>query len=143
MWVGYTEHQGDWRNAALALERMQTGEAVGALSHPDIEGPISLVWGKEGTGKSDGYGLSKLMAWHPEVLDDLQGRLNAMRIVSRTPNRVELEGPTGHATVSRDWYGNPKTWLLTTFDTTVPRRTEKFIGSLSDLWGDRSLRPLR
>lgn len=51
-------YEGRWREAALELERLQDREAPGGLHHPDV-GPIALVWGKEGTARSDGSGLSK------------------------------------------------------------------------------------
>ena len=66
---------------------MQGGEAVAALHHPEV-GDIDLIWGKEGTGKSDGYGLAKLVKYHPEVVDDLQG------IYMRLPWVITSEGGT-------------------------------------------------
>ncbi len=39
---------------------------------------IDLVWGMEGTSKSDGYGLAKLVKYHPEVLVNLQEILSEM-----------------------------------------------------------------
>ncbi|HEY5798629.1 MAG TPA: hypothetical protein VIT92_00335, partial [Burkholderiaceae bacterium] len=56
----FTQYQGDAVGAIARLKRERTGEAVGALNHPEL-GPIDLVWGKEGTGASDGYGLAKLL----------------------------------------------------------------------------------
>lgn len=62
---------------------------MSALHHKDI-GDIDLVWGNEGTGKGDGFGLSKLVKYHPEVLENLQEILDDMHIVDRTDNRIQL-----------------------------------------------------
>lgn len=70
--------------------KMQDGEALGALHHDEI-GDIDLVWRKVGTRKSDGYGLAKLVKFHPEVLDNLHGVLGCMHVTKRTENHVQLE----------------------------------------------------
>ena len=62
----YDQFRGNAQGAIAFLEAKQGGEAVGALHHKDV-GDIDLVWGKAGTGKSDGYGLAKLVKFHPEV----------------------------------------------------------------------------
>lgn len=126
-------YEGRWQDAALRLEEVQSGEAPGALSHPDI-GPIALVWGEEGSSRSDGYGLAKILAWHPEVLEDLQGVLDRMEVTSRSENRIQLASKEDKAAVRLDWDGQQNVWLISAFKKTAPRRTEKFTGSLSDLW---------
>ena len=94
--------------------KMQDGEALGALHHDEI-GDIDLVWGKAGTKKSDGYGLAKLVKFHPEVLDNLQGILDGMHITMRSENRVQLESDEYQAAVRLTWNGKEKLWLLTAF----------------------------
>ncbi|MEA4838419.1 MAG: hypothetical protein VB101_09060 [Rhodospirillaceae bacterium] len=110
----FTEFKGDARGAIAKLLETKSGEAIGALHHPDI-GDIDLVWGREGTGGSDGYGLAKLIKYHPEVLDNLQDILSAMRVVSRSANRVNLESIDHRAGVRLTWDGHTKQWLLTAF----------------------------
>lgn len=66
----YNQFRGNAKAAIEFLKKVRGGEAVGALHHKDI-GDIDLVWVKEGTGHSDGYGLSKLVKYHPEVPDNL------------------------------------------------------------------------
>lgn len=127
--------EGDWKGAALELERRKDGEAPGALTHPEI-GDIALVWGKEGSSRSDGYGLAKLIAWHPEVLDDLQGRISGMKVVSRNDNRIQLESASDRAGVRLDWDGQAGVWLIGAYSKEAPRRPEKFTGTLSSLWDD-------
>lgn len=103
------------QEAIAFLMEKQDGECTGALSHPEI-GPIDLVWGIEGTGGSDGYGLSKLIKFHPEVLNDLQGILNEMHVTQRSDNRIQMESERYKAGVRLTWNNESKTWLLTAFE---------------------------
>lgn len=109
-----TDFKGDTKGAIAKLMEMKSGEAIGALHHPDI-GDIDLVWGEEGTGASDGYGLAKLAKWHPEVLGDLQGVLSAMKVTTRSKNRINLESADHKAGVRLTWDNQAKHWLLTAF----------------------------
>lgn len=111
----YTQFKNKAKEAIAFLLQKKDGEAVGALHHKDI-GNIDLVWGKEGTGKSDGFGLAKLAKFHPEVLDNLQEILDSMVIVKRTANRVQLESKTHQASVRLTWDNEKKNWLLTAFE---------------------------
>jgi hypothetical protein len=110
-----TGFEGDLKGAVEALRAARTGEVPNALSHPQT-GPIALVWGREGGGKGDGYGLSKILRHHPEVLDNLQGRLSAAEVTSRSKNRIRLESQRDKFAVRLDWDGKQKTWLLTGFE---------------------------
>ncbi len=111
----YTQFKGNPKEAVKFLMSQKNGEAIGALSHKDI-GEIDLVWGEEGTGHSNGYGLSKLAKFHPEVLDNLQPILDDMEVVSRNPNRVNLENSKYKAAVRLTWNNERKNWLLTAFE---------------------------
>lgn len=111
----YDQFRGNAKDAIALLLQRKDGEAVGALSHPEV-GEIDLVWGYEGTSKSDGYGLSKLAKYHPEVLENLQEILNDMKVASRTENRVQLESDTHKASVRLTWNEQKKNWLLTAFE---------------------------
>lgn len=101
----YDQFKGNAQGAIQQLMKMQDGEALGALHHDEI-GDIDLVWGKAGTRKSDGYGLAKLVKFHPEVLDNLQGILDGMHITRRSENRVQLENDEYQAAVRLTWNGN-------------------------------------
>ena len=111
----YNQFKGKAKEAIQFLLGKKEGEAIGALHHPDI-GDIDLVWGKEGTGKSDGFGLAKLVKYHPEVLDNLQEILSDMHVTKRTENRVQLESDTHQAAVRLTWENEKKNWLLTAFE---------------------------
>lgn len=132
-------YEGKWREAALELERRQSGDAIGALSHPDV-GPIDLVWGRAGNNQHDGSGLAKLISWHPEVLEDLQGFIDGLHVdpATRTERRIQLVSHNGRAGIRLDYDGNAKTWLLTAYDAAAPRRTERSSRRLSEIWAGRS-----
>ena len=111
----YTQFKGKSKEAIAFLLEKKDGEAIAALHHKDI-GDIDLVWGNEGTGKSDGYGLAKLAKFHPEVLDNLQEILDEMVVTKRSENRVQLESETHQASVRLTWDNEKKNWLLTAFE---------------------------
>ena len=111
----YRQFKGKAKEAIQFLLGKKEGEAVGALSHPEI-GDIDLVWGEEGTSNSDGYGLAKLAKYHPEVLENLQEIINDMRVTKRSANRVQLESDTHQAAVRLTWDNKNKNWLLTAFE---------------------------
>lgn len=138
----FDQFQGDWKAAALHLSEIKDGDAIGALYHPKL-GPIDLVWGKEGSNASDGHGLSKIIAWHPEVVNKLQDFINEMHIDHKKSgeNRMRLESADGKAAVRLDWDGKRKVWLLSAYEK-GPTRSEKSTASLKDLLdGEYNLPP--
>ena len=120
----YDQFVGKPKEAIDFLLSQRDGEAIGALHHRDI-GDIDLVWGKEGTSKSDGYGLSKLAKYHPEVLGNLQEILDDMQVVKRTDNRVQLESEKYKAAIRLTWDGQRKNWLLTAFQKETPTAADR------------------
>ncbi|MDX8383580.1 MAG: LPD5 domain-containing protein, partial [Ghiorsea sp.] len=111
----HSQFKHDAQGAIKQLMEDKGGEAVAALHHPDV-GDIDLVWGKEGTGKSDGFGLAKLVKYHPEVLDDLQGVLDGLKVKSKSKNRIILESVKHRVAVSLNWKGEDKKWLLSSYE---------------------------
>ena len=111
----YDQFKGKAKEAIDFLTKKKSGEAIGALHHKDT-GDIDLVWGEEGTGKSDGYGLAKLVKYHPDVLENLQEILDDMHVTIRSENRVNLESDTHKASIRLTWDNKKKTWLLTAFE---------------------------
>lgn len=110
---------GDWPAVVDRMLEEKTGEVPAALSHPEI-GPIDVIWGKAGTNRSDGYGLAKIVRYHPEVIEDLPAILAGMEVTSRTKTRVQLETANHKAAVRLDWDGKAKSWLLTAFEKNAP-----------------------
>ncbi len=111
----FTQFHHDAVGAIAHLREQQNGEAVAALHHPEV-GDIDLVWGTEGTAAKDyedGYGIAKIAKKHPDVLDDLQGFVEALPVKSRSKNRIVLSDGEGRAVVRLDWDGDAKKWLMT------------------------------
>ena len=115
----FREFYHDAKGAIAKLRELQTGDAVAALYHAQV-GDIDLIWGEEGATPGKGFGLAKLLKWHPDVVEDLQEHLNRMAVVSRNENTIQLESDTHHAVVRRNWKGDPKTRLLTAFEKKSP-----------------------
>lgn len=107
-------YKGRWKEAVAWLRKARTGDAIGVLSHPDVPGPIDVIWGNRDAG------LAKIVASHPEVLNDLPERLAKMKPFRSGPNRIELETGKGDgstaAIVRLDFDNVRKTWLLTAFE---------------------------
>lgn len=122
----FTEYRHNATAAIAKLHELQAGEAIAALHHPEA-GDIDLIWGSEGAKRQQGFGVAKLFKWHPEVLDDLQGYLAAMVKVAENDNTIQLESPTHHATIRRNWKGDPKVWLLTAFHKRGSQSTERTV----------------
>ena len=106
----YDLFRGKAKEAVDFLMRKKEGVAVGALHHREV-GDIDLWWGNEKAG------LMKIARKHPEVLDNLQGVLDGMRVVQASDNRIILESDTHKAVVSKK-LGNEKTdnWLLSAYE---------------------------
>jgi hypothetical protein len=102
-----------WRATLARLMGDQGGEAVGALTHPDV-GPIDVVWG------NDKGGLAHILSKHPEVADDLPEHIARMEVVRRSDNRVRLESGTHAAGVRLDYDGEAKRWLVTAYEREAP-----------------------
>lgn len=134
----YIQFKGKPREAIDFLMKKKSGEAIGALYHKDV-GDIDLVWGKEGTGHSAGFGLAKLVKYHPEVLDNLQDILNDMQVTTRNSNRINLESTTHKATIRLEWDGNKKNWLLTAFEKENPASTKTTDTDTTSLRGGTAL----
>ena len=116
----YTRFKGRFRNALNFLRRERDGEAVGVLDHPDVPGPISLVWGKVGTAANryeDGYGIAKMDVKHPGVVDVLPSILPSLRGVrsSADPSKIVLRGDEHTVVVQHGWNGRGSYWLVTAY----------------------------
>lgn len=111
----FSGFEGRWAEAVGHLSKLGSGDAVGVLSHPEINHPIDVVWGKAG---ERGYGLAKIAEKHPEVLPDLPERLQRMKAIEQFGDRTVLASEDGNerAVIDGKFGGNPKTWLLTAYD---------------------------
>ncbi len=106
----YDQFRGKPQEAVDFLLEQKNGEAIGALTHPEI-GDVSLVYGNEFAG------LEKIAQKHPEVLNDLQNVLSQMSPIMESANRIKLESPSHFAVVSKEYMGAPRDkWLLTAYE---------------------------
>lgn len=96
------------------LFRKKEGEVPDAIFNRNV-GWIDIVWGYTGTAKSDGYGLSKIVKYHPEVISKLDSIIKTMKVKRETTNRVNLENKNYLAVIRKEWDGKHKIWLLTAF----------------------------
>ena len=117
--------------AAIAwLQKIQCGEALAVLQHPEV-GEIDLVWG-EARERGTGFGLAKIIRWHPEMLPDLQVRLSAMRKVRENQNTIILQTSDGEAVIRLNAFGVEKRWLLTAYERIEPASAERTIDVLNE-----------
>jgi len=108
------QFQHDAQGALAHLLREGTGDAIGALHHPEV-GDFDLT----------GDIAAKLRDRHPEVIGDLQGFISKLKKVSESPNRIILASDSlqQRAAVRLDYDGVAKRWLLTAYDRLAKRPT--------------------
>lgn len=75
-------------------------------------------------GGKDGYGLAKIVAKHPEVLERLPELLAEMEVRSLSPNRIILESGAFKAAVSLNWKETEKRWLLSAYAKAAPETAD-------------------
>ncbi len=102
-------------NAERFMYKIRSGEIRSAFYHDSIGSDIDLVWGNE----KGGY--VKIIKKHPEVLGKIQDIFDKSKVTSVSPNRVRLESDQYRSAISLNWYGEPKKWVLTSFDKTLPK----------------------
>lgn len=119
----YTQFYHDSKGAVHKLMQEQEGEAVAALHHPDV-GDIDLIWGEVGDPKNNykgGHGLAKIVAKHPEVVENLQEVLLKTKVnfAKSGKQKLRLYSADGRfeSVVSLSWIGKSKKWLLTAYET--------------------------
>jgi len=123
--------KGNFEGGVTKLMEEKTGEIPDALFHKDV-GHIDLVWGVAGNKQSDyagGYGLSHILAKHPEINPfDLEDIVHRSKYTGRHGNSVELETPDHMTVVKLDWAGGAKKWLLTAYEKNPSAVPDKIIG---------------
>jgi hypothetical protein len=129
----FREFYHDARGAIEKLRQMQTGEAVGALSNPELDEDVTLIWGQATRGRwGEAYGLAKIAAKHGErILDEIPEVFPKLRRVPSKDagNNLVLEGAGHKAVVTTEWRGNRKVWLLTFYE---KPSTSKGLASVSE-----------
>lgn len=98
----FNQFEGKPQQAISYLMKIGSCEDTAALHHPSV-GNMDHECGKELTGHSVGYGLAKLVKYHPEVINNLQRILDDIHVVSRSENRVNLESSRYKAGIRLTW----------------------------------------
>ena len=106
---------------------------AGAFYRKEL-GDITLAWGEKGTGKSDGWGLAKIVEYHPEVLDKLDKLIQDLPIVKETENRYKLDNGDFFISIRKDFEGQKQNWVLTALerDESIARRRTDLPSSQSE-----------
>ena len=113
--TNYAEFYRDGANAIAKILREKQGQVAGAFYKEEL-GDIDVVWGVEGSSKSDGWGLAKIAKYHPEVLGKLDDLIQDLPIVKETPNRYQLENDDYKIAIRKDFEGQSRNWVLTAFE---------------------------
>ena len=124
--TNYAEFYKDGKGAVEKLLAEKQGQVAGAFYKEGL-GEIDLVWGEAGSGKSDGFGLAKIVKYHPEVIDKLDDIIANTSIVKESDNRYHLENENYKLAIRKDFEGEKTNWLLTAFekkDSIARRRTD-------------------
>lgn len=113
----FEQFKGKWKEAIAYLRLVKKGIAFGALYHSVI-GEIDLVWGeyKDNDRAGSGYGLAKIVAKHPEVLENLQPILLNMKVkfINGTIG-YNLKGYGYKGNIRLIHNGKQRIWLMTLF----------------------------
>jgi len=120
----FTQYRHNAKGAIAALKKVGAGVSIAALHHPEI-GDIDLRWGDTSDDpRKKGKGLAKIIRWHPEVLQDLQGFISRLHVHQkhRAKGQIHLtDGKNSRAGVNVEWNHQRGHWLITAY----VRKTKK------------------
>ncbi|MFB1638278.1 DUF3519 domain-containing protein [Campylobacter jejuni] len=112
----YTEYYHDGKGALQKLLIEKQGQVAGAFHRKDL-GDIDLVWGAEGSSRSDGYGLSKIVKYHNEVLHQIDDIINEGELKRDNKGRLNIEYKNSIIGLRDNWKGekNKNHWIITSY----------------------------
>lgn len=110
----FTQYKNKPYAAIKLLKKLKTGEATQALYNKHV-GYVDIVYGYAGTKNSDGFGLAKIIRFHPEVINKIGKIFSNLDMKSKSANRIILENDDYKCVVSLMLFERKKTWLLTLF----------------------------
>ncbi|ECT4084347.1 TPA: DUF3519 domain-containing protein [Campylobacter jejuni] len=112
----YTEYYHDGKGALQKLLIEKQGQVAGAFHRKDL-GDIDLVWGAEGSSRSDGYGLSKIVKYHNEVLHQIDNIINEGELKRDNKGRLNIEYKNSIIGLRDNWKGekNKNHWIITSY----------------------------
>ncbi|HGQ6562695.1 TPA: DUF3519 domain-containing protein [Campylobacter jejuni subsp. jejuni] len=76
-----------------------------------------MVWGAEGSSRSDGYGLSKIVKYHNEVLHQIDNIINEGELKRDNKGRLNIEYKNSIIGLRDNWKGekNKNHWIITSY----------------------------
>ncbi|EJK3625274.1 DUF3519 domain-containing protein [Campylobacter jejuni] len=112
----YTEYYHDGKGTLQKLLIEKQGQVAGAFHRKDL-GDIDLVWGAEGSSRSDGYGLSKIVKYHNEVLHQIDNIINEGELKRDNKGRLNIEYKNSIIGLRDNWKGekNKNHWIITSY----------------------------
>lgn len=112
----YAEYYHDGKGALQKLLIEKQGQVAGAFHRKDL-GDIDLVWGVEGSSRSDGYGLSKIVKYHNEVLHQIDDIINEGELKRDNKGRLNIEYKNSIIGLRDNWKGekNKNHWIITSY----------------------------
>lgn len=127
-----TEYYHDAPGAITKLLEIKTGDAIGALYHPEV-GDIDLIYGWHDKATDNGMGLIHIKEKHGDIITHLQEVISSTSIFQRKHDRLILTSDKYKVIIRLDWNGEDKHWLLTAYEptdnSTLTRRTSEISGT--------------
>lgn len=79
---------------------------------------MDIVWGETGSDKrSKGFGISKIVDHHPEVIDNLHSIFEKMKIArDKGEQGLNLKYKNYRAAIRLKYNGKERKWLMTMFE---------------------------
>ncbi|VVE27082.1 hypothetical protein PCO31111_03457 [Pandoraea communis] len=140
----FTQYRHNAKGAIAALMKAGGGVAIAALYHPEI-GDIDLRWGyTSDDGRAHGAGLAKLIRWHPEVLNDLQGFISGLTVYQNHKRKGEIhlsDGKDARAGVKLTWNGRTGHWLATAYVKKKASASKGTSAAMDDVFGPTTATP--
>ncbi|MDY4451618.1 MAG: hypothetical protein SPE37_05830, partial [Campylobacter sp.] len=112
--TNYAEFYHAGGDAIKKLLAEKQGQVAGAF-YDERFGDVGIVWGAEGTAKSDGWGIAKIAKYHPEALEKMEEMLK-MPIIAQSENRIKLSDGKYFMSIRKDFNGEKQNWVLTAFE---------------------------
>lgn len=112
--TNYAEFYHAGGDAVKKLLAEKQGQVAGAF-YDERFGDVGIVWGVEGTAKSDGWGIAKIAKYHPEALEKMEEMLK-MPIIAQSENRIKLSDGKYFMSIRKDFNGEKQNWVLTAFE---------------------------
>ncbi|RDU51589.1 hypothetical protein CQA49_09395, partial [Helicobacter sp. MIT 00-7814] len=108
------------------LQETQSGQVVGAYERKEL-GDIDLVWGnvwKDEKGEAQGFGLSKILAKHPEITPELLAEIIEKGIVENANGRHSIVLDNFRVGLKSNWKGTPtkNKWIITAYEVENPNK---------------------